>query len=143
MMPNERVIVRPLITVVMACVLLIGGPASASTWLEVAGSEKSQVSVDLTSIAPSKGYWKAWVKTTFDEAQDTQTYPGKKFKETKYLQYFNCREKTQLMTKWLAYDIEGNVVESHNGQLNASAFNEVVPDTIGERVANFVCRGKK
>lgn len=132
-----------LISAGCACLLLATAPALAATWLEVTGGEKSKVSIDINSMAPIKGYWKVWVKTDFEEYQSTQTYPVKKFKQVKYLQYFNCKEKTYTTTQWHAYGDDGDVVESTNSKLNAGAFTDLVPDSIGDSVFSFVCRGKK
>lgn len=113
--------------------------AFASDWVEVTKGVKSSVSVDRDSVAQAGRLWKAWVKTDFEIAQETDGYPKKFFKQTKYLQYFNCAEKTSAIVKWYAYGDAGQLVDSSEILLNAAQLTEPIPDTVGEDVSKTLC----
>lgn len=124
----------------IAICALLHNYATASNWAYVTDGAKSYVAVDLDSLAPSGKYWKAWVKTEYEKDQLTDSYPKKTYKTAKYLQYFDCASKVSAITRWLAYDDEGNVAESSVAELNPKSFNERIPDTVGESVGIYVCK---
>jgi hypothetical protein len=111
----------------------------ASNWESITHGQKSTVSIDYDSIAPVDSYWKVWVKTQYEEAQQTSTYPKKSYRSVKYLQYTDCKGVRSTIVRWIAYDEDGNVVEQINDVFNAKNLNDPVPDTVGEDVVTYVC----
>lgn len=119
---------------------LLGNFAVASNWVYVTDASKSNIYVDLDSIAPSGKYWKAWIKTEYEANQLTDTYPKKTYRSTKYLQIYDCVSKVAMIARWLAYDEDGSVAESWAEDINPKLFVERVPDTVGENISSYVCK---
>ncbi|RSZ60015.1 hypothetical protein HF313_14980 [Massilia atriviolacea] len=127
------------IAITITLLFCLPGIAQSADWLAVTGGESSTVSVDIHSISQVGKYWKAWVKTDLDAPQETQNFPVKKYVSTKYLEYVDCRSKTGVVVQFLAYDSGGDVVEQSHAEFNPKNLREMVPDTIGEHVAGFIC----
>lgn len=121
--------------------------AIASDWVYVAHmSENSTVLIDRQSIRPAGDKLKAWILYNYSELQKNPflSYDDtKKYKSTKQLYYFNCRERTSVPVQFAFYDDElgnGKGVYSLSLDPLKVTYSDVIPDTIGESLINLVCK---
>ncbi|MDP1594154.1 MAG: hypothetical protein Q8L80_07920 [Gallionella sp.] len=115
--------------------------AFSSEWVYVGSVPgESEVKVDKSSIASTlKSNRKAWVLFTYNEKQTQKSAPYAQYDELKALWRINCSTH-EVGTKAVVWRLEGNLVDSTD--IQSTSFNDVVPDSIGEIVFNYVCRSK-
>jgi hypothetical protein len=102
--------------------------------------------IDKNSISTSGKYMKAWFSHTNASPEDMPIAPFKKYLSSKMLRFFNCEERTSSGTQMLYYSA-ANASGEYLGawRINASQmqFDEVAPDTLGERDLEYVCAHRK
>lgn len=117
--------------------------AQASDWQIISGSEKLNVFVDKSSIARSGKYKKAWFMYSNSTDQTGLVYTSYKvYRSNKALEYFDCEERTtgQIQSTFYAAEFgAGDALGSMILKLPQVMFSEVVPDTIGETMLNYIC----
>ncbi|MFJ9533338.1 surface-adhesin E family protein [Herbaspirillum sp. NPDC101396] len=133
--------------VVALCLGLISINVQAATdWQVITYTDSYVVAIDKNSIASTGAYKKGWVLYDYQSEQASETpYQNKKYKSALYLQYVNCPEKTLASKEELLYSgnqKQGEVVSTRSGQLSSEAFREIVPDSIGEAIFDYLCKAR-
>ena len=114
--------------------------ANAACWEKFATSKDESIYfIDACSIAVDGIYKKAWFKIELEIPEDN--LDGKKYDSTKKLYYFNCKNRKSALAQFTHYYID-NVVNSASTKLEKNAFDEVVPDSIGEAMLERACSTK-
>ena len=115
--------------------------ANAACWEEFAtGNDKSIHYIDACSIAIDGVYKKAWFKTELQIPEENSD--GKTYDSSKQLSYFNCKNRKSALAQFTNYYID-DVVNSSSTKIEKSAFDEVIPDSIGEAKFERACSTKK
>jgi hypothetical protein len=112
--------------------------AFASDWLQL----DPNYFIDRSSISSSGKYKKAWFSQTLDSPKDMPVYPYKKYLSNKILKYFNCEERTTASAQNIFYSEAfsgGESVGMWRANIEKLQFDEVAPDTVGERDLLVVC----
>lgn len=119
--------------------------AEESDWIYVAfGHDNSELLVRPRTIVQSGDGRKAWFKTTYPEKKQTPAYA--KTVDISYhlhsisLNYFRCDVRTMATVQTTYYDDKGAVVGSYEMEVKDARFSEVVPDSVGEEMLEFICR---
>lgn len=114
--------------------------ANAACWENFAtGNNKSIHFIDVCSIAVDGIYKKAWFNTELEVPEENSD--GKTYDSTKYLYYFNCKNRKLAIAQFTKYYID-DVVNSSSTKIEKNAFDEVIPDSIGEAMLERVCSTK-
>ena len=114
--------------------------ANAACWEKFATSKDESIYfIDACSIAVDGIYKKAWFKTELQIPEENSD--GKTYDSTKKLYYFNCKNRKSALAQFTHYYID-NVVNSASTKLEKNAFDEVVPDSIGEAMLERACSTK-
>lgn len=114
--------------------------ANAACWEKFATSKDESIYfIDACSIAVDGIYKKAWFKTELQIPEENSD--GKTYDSTKYLYYFNCKNRKSAIAQFTKYYID-DVVNSLSRKIEERAFNEVVPDSIGEAIFERACSTK-
>lgn len=116
-----------------------------SRWIEVGANEKFLALVDIQSMRRTGRKVKVWVKWIYTSPSDTEFAHSKKpYQSEKSLSYYDCEAQTMLTIQVIRYSEKyaGEVVESYSNVDKLESYREVAPETIGERVLNFVCAAK-
>jgi hypothetical protein len=120
-------------------------PAHASDWQVVASAEKMTVLIDKNSMARAGKYKKAWFQYSYDVDQAGNSSTSFKiYRSTKTLEYFDCEEHTSAQVQVAYYSAifgAGDFLGSIAVKPQAASFTEVIPDTVGEVLLEFVCKG--
>lgn len=117
---------------------LLPSLSSASDWAQI----DETIYVDRDSIVKDGRFTKAWIRVDYaDEQKGDEATNFKPYDSITYFTRFDCRHRSSADKKAVYYDSEGNVVSSialpHPAQ-----FEEVVPDSIGEKELKYVCSSK-
>ena len=114
--------------------------ANAACWEKFATSKDESIYfIDACSIAVDGIYKKAWFKTELQIPEENSD--GKTYDSTKKLYYFNCKNRKSALAQFTHYYID-NVVNSASIKIEKNAFDEVVPDSIGEAMLERACSTK-
>ena len=114
--------------------------ANAACWEKFATSKDESIYfIDACSIAVDGIYKKAWFKTELQIPEENSD--GKTYDSTKKLYYFNCKNRKSALAQFTHYYID-NVVNSASIKIEKNAFDEVVPDSIGEAMFERACSTK-
>lgn len=121
--------------------LILCNSGFAANWQFVSVGAKNLISVDTNSIATVDGYKKVWVKISYGEEQ---TVPStlKKYVEDKELWYLDCRGKRLTVVSNTSYNAAGEVQQSERYNFRPASLQDVIPDSNGEEVLDYVCSGK-
>lgn len=117
--------------------------ALASDWQLVSGDQTLKTYVDTESLAHRGRYVKAWFLWDYASVQKGEYFPSNQFQSRKTLWYISCSEKTFAQIQALTYTGNagaGKVVTSDAFPVDAAQFEDVVPDSIGETLVNYVCK---
>jgi hypothetical protein len=118
------------------------GNAFASDWHSISENPEISVSVDKQSISTSGSWRKAWVSYTYGSPLKVSDYTTKTYQSIKNLSAFNCQDRTSASMQSVLYSGQygnGDSVSSYVVPKNKLDFSDVVPDTHGEAILNFVC----
>lgn len=114
--------------------------ANAACWEKFATSKDESIHfIDACSIAVDGIYKKAWFKTELQIPEENSD--GKKYDSYKQLSYFNCKNRKSAIAQFTNYYID-DVVNSLSIKIEKSAFDEVIPDSIGEAMFKYACSTK-
>lgn len=127
------------------CVLgLVTSTAIASDWQIVVSGEKMQAFIDKNSLARAGKYKKAWLTYSFDGDQPGNAGSGfKSYRSSKALEYFDCEERTSASIQTAYYSAAfgtGDFLGSSVVKPQSAVFSEVIPDTVGETLLDYVCK---
>ncbi len=118
--------------------------AYSSDWVIISTGSDSVIYGDKQSIRTQGNSVKLWLKWVYDTPQEVEhTYPVKKYTSTKSLDVYNCQDRTSTTLQTVRYSEDGSVVDSQIWKDLKSAYSEIVPDTIGESILDYVCLRKK
>ena len=107
-------------------------PAVASNWVEVTRTNDDIVLIDTGSIRKLGDSRKVWVHFENKVADDEGT------KTIKQLQTIQCIERRRRIEYFIRNRADGTVV-SQMADSMVFDFDDIIPDTIGESIMNFVC----
>lgn len=120
--------------IIAAAALAAYSPASAATWVKVAKtSTGSVIYIDSTSVTYGSDYVDAWFRS--DQSADAT----KKTREVKELLRFRCKARQMATVSVTAYRANGSVDFSNTTNELLLSFEPIVPDTVGEDMAGWVC----
>jgi hypothetical protein len=128
---------------ILLAVLLLPVVSSATTWVDVAGSDEVTVFVDRDSLRRSGSIVKSWLQWKWGAPQEVPGMsPAKTFKLEKQLQISDCSEGTLAIAQGIRYadDAGLNIVDSYVVPKNQWEFSEAAPETNGESIIRFVCK---
>lgn len=117
----------------------------ASDWEPISFGADVVTYVDKESIRFQKGSVKAWTKWMHMSPQKVEmSYPEKTFTLTKQLSLYKCSDRTYAIIQVIRYEEPSgnNVVDSYQIDEKQANYSEVVPDTLGEEMLNWVCNRK-
>jgi hypothetical protein len=126
-------------------VMLLSSAAHAATWEYVTEAENYIIGVAPSTIAPVKNYRKAWVLFNYRAPEKHQEYPSPEFRSIKQLSYFDCTAKQSTNVQTVYYDGEmggGKSVKSYSWKFQTDNLEDIVPDSTGESILNYVCGQK-
>ena len=130
---------RSLLFLVLASAI---SSVAAAEWTLVGDHPKLRVEVDAQSVTKDQGFIKAWFKWEYAETQYTN--PDRRaFRSMKELNYFDCGKLRYAIAQRAAYsepDGRGESVFSSAIPVSKLAFEEVIPDSIGESMLRFTCK---
>ena len=124
--------------------LLISASAYASDWVFVTDTDDETIFVDKSSIVQIGKYKKAWVwhdgksARFLDSSSSFDTYLS-----TLELSLARCDERTSSYIRDIYYEkssMKGKVVYSYGEELSKAKFQDVVPNSVGENIFNYICR---
>lgn len=118
---------------------LISSLTYAADWIAVDYTDELIVYVDKSNITYNKNIVKAWIKYQYELPQKDAS--DKDFTDAKALYKHNCREKTSAVLQFITYD-SGKVVNSYNYTSKNLFFEDVIPESLGNSVLNYVCNLK-
>ena len=116
---------------------------SESRWAEVGSGNDTTVYVDTQSVRRNGSKVRIWLKWLYTSAPETSGYPKKKYLAEKALDIYNCTERSSATLQIIRYanaDASGEVVESLSIPESKIEYRDLAPETIGERILNYVCR---
>lgn len=126
-----------------ALLAVLSDGALAANWKLVSTSDTSIIYVDTTSIAKSPIGRKAWVWFEYNAPKKIPlSYPEKYFTSVVELDHYDCQNRTSAAAQQLSYASagkSGDVVDSRSIRNVKDTLEDVVPDTVGETLLNFVC----
>ena len=117
--------------------------AVASDWQLVSNGKESKVYVDTESLGHHGRYVKAWFLWDYASQQKDQIFPDQRFLSQKILWYISCSEKTAAQIQLLSYTGkagDGDVVTRRITPIGLAQFEDVVPDSVGQILVNYVCK---
>lgn len=115
---------------------------NASDWQWTTESDSANYFMDFDSIATQAGHKKAWVRVNYTTPMESVSYPKKPYKSAKLLYYFDCSGKLLGIFQTVRYadfNAAGEVVETDSARFSPTQLNDVVPDTIGEKLQQIAC----
>jgi len=122
---------------------LFSSSARSADWKLVGQSSNYYAHVDTSSIVTQKKYRKAWVMWSEIEEESRPSSGSLPIaRSSKILSYYNCAEHSSFEAQRTEYDDffgRGKSIRSLAFPLSNSGFNEIVPDTVGESVFNYIC----
>lgn len=138
---------------ILASVILASSQmAMAANWVPTGVSsniDKETIEIDFDSISAyyfnsydkSSYYVTAWIKMNYPTAQKLKD--GKLYRQTKELWYVDCLGKRITWGDMAGYTSNGNLVwsdqNSYVSTYSSSNWNRVIPDTVGDGLAKFIC----
>lgn len=118
------------------------GTALAAEWIVVGGNSKVETSVDIQSLRRSGEKIKVWIKWIYEEPNEAEgIYPRKMYQSAKSLSIYNCAENSSITIQDILYSEKGGgeVIKSVTVTEAKARYSEVVPDSIGEAILQYVC----
>jgi hypothetical protein len=109
---------------VIPVLVAIALPASAAQWVYIGKSADESIYLDFNSIRGTGSIRTAWTRYV-------GTYNVSMLKEE-----FNCRSKEIRILRFIKYNSTGQVISTSDIPFPV---DEVVPDSTGEAVLNFIC----
>jgi hypothetical protein len=117
--------------------------ANASDWANIADNGKVFYMIDLTSVAKSGQYKRAWFKAAYFEPQTIpNSYPAKTYRNEVGLYYFDCKSRKYAQTQGILNESisgDGDVVSTWNTPFISTYMIDIPPDSIAERMLRAVC----
>lgn len=123
----------------LLCGLLTSSLSFGAGWSYVATSSddtRTYINRDTFKYNPDSNSVTIWVKKDNFKTLLSNGYAV----EVKQLDNYLCSSNTVSNLSGAAYDVNGNVLESSN---EISGFKNVIPDSVGETVFNYVCKNPK
>jgi len=123
--------------------LTISASAIAAEWEVVSAASTISIEIDKASIVQQKaGVRKAWSRFWRHPLQ--QTPDGQQYSRLMQLSLYNCNDRTiGVMQRHFFNDEKSDSsVESNHFSPKEIQFDEVIPDSHGDVILNFVCSAK-
>lgn len=114
----------------------------SSDWIIFIKDDKFVAYVDVQSISQAGSHVKAWFMWDYMETQKNTFYPFQDYKSSKTLNYFNCSARTSAGIQSVLYAGQvgtSNAVGQYQYDPSKIVFQDVVPDTQGEIMLDYVC----
>lgn len=126
--------------------------AMAANWVPTgvnSNINKETIEIDFDSISAyyfnsydkSSYYVTAWIKINYPT--DQKLKDGKLYRQTKELSYVDCLGKRITRGDVAVYTSNGNLVwsdqNSYVSTYSSSNWDRVIPDTVGDGLAKFIC----
>jgi surface-adhesin protein E len=114
----------------------------AANWQAVGHAPGDVAYVDIDSIRTIGRYVRAWELWDFDSQEQLDGYPPRKYKSAKWLEIFDCRDRTSGVYQQILFADnmgQGEAVDVRSEAQDRATLEEVAPDSIGEEVLDFVC----
>jgi hypothetical protein len=111
-------------------------------WRAVYADANVGVYVHQSSLARTGKYKKAWVMWNYAAGQKTVDHPVSAYQSAKWLEYFSCEERASANVQAIYYSGfagTGDSVRSYKYTVGPTSFSEVVPDSVGDTVLNYIC----
>ena len=126
---------------IVACLLIAPLLTRASEWVLLVEGPNVTAYVDVQSIRKTQHHVKAWTKWVYSSPQELEaTYPKKTYQSEKLLEAYRCQEGTTAPLQRVFYSPDGgDVVHSLKYSNLVTDYSEIVPDSMGETIFNFVC----
>ncbi|TFZ45687.1 hypothetical protein E5C33_09445 [Stenotrophomonas maltophilia] len=111
-------------------VLAAGSVVGQDRWQYVGGgnSDGSSIFMDTSSLRRSGDYTDAWFESRFENS--------KKYSRISNFYRINCKERTLSARSYVEYKPDGSVLNSGS---DASAFEPIVPQSVGEGLWGAAC----
>ena len=121
---------------------LISTPAFASDWKIVSsGPKNGDVYIDVASATRNGNKITVWEKWDQTIKKSKETKNGKLVSEIKTRSTYDCSDQTVDILQSVYYDSDGNVIYTYTKPLFVQP-TLIVPDTIGDGIARYVCELK-
>lgn len=119
---------------VLTCLATSASLAVANDeWIKIAESESTTHSVNPARWrSQTKGSLQAWVKS-----DEKKTKKGIKYKYYLSDYRINCKEDSLYVASSTFYDSKGGLINSE--KKSYPAFEEVIPESVGERILKTMC----
>lgn len=131
--------------------LFLSIPAFATNWYQL----QDKIYIDLDSIQPYNAqfglsnnqtntyiFWSKELNTNSNTFKDIENIYHKKFWFVMNREVINCNNQTMGLTSYADYDLNGNVLGSHEYDNYQIKWYSIVPDTISNLFYNIVCTSK-
>jgi len=118
------------------------GLAAAENWTEVAHSDKATLYIDTQSISQKDGIKRAWEKWEYTEDRPAHYPITRKYRSARFLNYFNCKEKSTAELQAIYYDEAGEVIGKSTTDSKDVSFSYLAPGMLSEATLDFVCKTK-
>lgn len=138
---------------VLASVILASGQmAMAANWVNTGVSSKIDNEINYIDFDSVSGYYfnnydktnyyvTAWIKTDYPTAQKLKD--GRSYRQMKKLWYVDCLAEKITTGDVAVYSSNGNLVWSNQNSYistySSSNWDRVIPDTVGDGLAKFIC----
>jgi hypothetical protein len=119
--------------------LLLATSSYASNWVSIVDDPTEEVFVDMQSMrSDGKGIVRAWLKMEFRQPEKIANGNIANSKVVKWT--LNCKSYQFAGAAGAFYDAEGKSIGSWNAPIK---YNEIIPDSIGDSIANTLCMAVK
>lgn len=132
------------VLLILLLLFCISVPACAVNFVKVSVDDRYLIYVDVDSIELRKTnnneyvlVWSEWIPMG-DRANELFDEYKKTVEHDMVLWALNKNEKQMQMLSEITYDKKGNVIDSGSWLFQTSEYNEVVPNTHGEIIYDFV-----
>lgn len=132
---------RPSILFLALLLLPTLAPAQ-ERWVYVGGNDDVDAFVDKQSLRRTGSKVKAWVRVNYSTPRDSGD-SKKKFQSAVSLSMHNCADRTSSTLQVAQYSSiggTGETVWSMTCEDKPSTYSDVIPETIGEAVLEYVCK---
>ena len=116
--------------------------ATAADWYYIKSDSDLSVYVDRKSITFNGNTAKVWSSWDFNTPQPLEnSYPQKTFQSVKALDLIDCKQRATANLELVHHEGKegGAVVQSESFPRESPKFKEVIPDSFGESILNYVC----
>ena len=126
------------VAIVVAC-LALSATATAANWVLVGDNPKATVEVDRAGITREGATTKAWFRWNYAAPQYTAG-DKKAYRSAKQLNVFNCSKRQYAIAQQIGYEELDSMGDSvFHEAFRKLEYVEVIPDSIGESMLEYVC----